>query len=505
MNDEESLETALGPEGGIFCEAMSIDDETLRMHFVKERTKDNTELYRHLCKLLEKAKDRWADPDHEITSPIDPTTFNGDFEFSERQIGPYQVIKKIGEGGTSTVYLAEQQQPIARKVALKIIKPGMESMEVLERFRLERVVLETLQHPNIAKIIDAGVTPMGRRYLAMELIEGEQIYSYCKKEHCSEVDILQLVIQIGDAVQFAHQHGVLHRDLKPTNILVSVVSGVPTPFIVDFGIARLLKSSKTMSIETRLGQILGTLEYMSPEQASLGKEKTDTRSDIYALSAVLYELLFGFGPLSKSLSSSTTFQQALKVIADETPKFPATLGLGGKPSRLNDDLKWILLKGLEKQADRRYASAKDFADDLRRYLRNEPISARPPSRVYRIQKFVRRNWLQTISAAVFLMACLIGVTGLAVGWIQSNRYVREADSRRLEAERLATLASEETVRANQAEIQAVTLRERALQEAKNAMSAKDKSEKLLHYFVDRLATIQASHRGSQPQPNFGHQ
>ncbi len=487
MENDDSISNVLGPEAELFCEAIAIESAEKREQWLREKTRGNQALYRRLCSLLASAVDRSSHSFYGVELPVGQSSIPLDFEFSEREIGPFQVRERIGEGGTSIVYSAYQAEPISRNVAIKVIKPGMESLEVLERFRLERVVLEALQHPNIARIIDAGMTPLGRRYLAMELIRGEAITEYCRTHRCAVSEILDLIIQIGDALQFAHQRGVLHRDLKPSNILVSDQSGIRTPTIVDFGIARLLGNNQAVSVETKLGQILGTLEYMSPEQASLGKDKTDTRTDIYALSAVLYELIFGSPPLAKSLNVSTTIQDALKIIAEESPSYPDKVQLAGQECRIDDDLKWILQKGLEKEVGRRYASAKDFTDDLRRYLRFEPISARSPSRVYRIRRFVRRHWLPVVSAAVLLIACIIGMTGLVVGSIQARLFAKQADEKRIHAERMTILATDETARANKSEAHAVAMSEQAVQEAHKANQEKNKAEKLLRFFVDRLA------------------
>src|SRR5437016_1911639 len=306
------------------------------------------------------------------------------------------------------VYMAEQQQPIRRRVALKIIKPGMDSAQVIARFEAERQALALMDNPHIAKVLDAGATESGRPYFVMELVKGVAITKYCDEHHLTLRQRLALFVPVCQAVQHAHHKGIIHRDLKPSNVLIALYDGKPVPKVIDFGVAKAAGSKLTeKTLFTEFGQVVGTLEYMSPEQAELNQLDIDTRSDIYSLGVLLYELLTGTTPLERKRFQEVAFLEVLRLIREEETPRPSTRlstteGLpaiaanrGLEPKKLSGlmrgELDWIVMKALEKDRNRRYETASAVAADVQRYLDDEPVQACPPSASYRLRKFVRRN------------------------------------------------------------------------------------------------------------------
>jgi serine/threonine protein kinase len=324
-------------------------------------------------------------------------------------IGRYKLLEKIGEGGFGVVYMAEQQEPVQRKVALKIIKAGMDTREVIARFEAERQALALMDHPNIAKVLDAGTTDAKRPYFVMELVRGIPITDYCDEKNLSTTERLQLFIKVCQAVQHAHQKAVIHRDLKPSNILVTLHDSEPLPKVIDFGVAKALGQKLTeKTLFTSFRQMIGTPAYMSPEQAEMSGLDIDTRSDIYSLGVLLYELLTGVTPFDKELLAKAALDEIRRLIRETEPPKPSTRlrALGEKitdvakhrqtePKRLSQqvqgDLDWIVMRCLEKDRSRRYETANGIALDVRRYLQQEPVSAVGPSPSYRFRKFLRRN------------------------------------------------------------------------------------------------------------------
>jgi serine/threonine protein kinase/tetratricopeptide (TPR) repeat protein len=342
-------------------------------------------------------------------------------------IGPYKLLQKLGEGGMGTVWMAEQEEPVKRKVALKVIKPGMDSVQVIARFEQERQALAMMDHPNIAKVLDAGATDGQRPYFVMELVKGIPITKYCDREHLTPKERLQLFIQVCQAVQHAHQKGIIHRDLKPSNVLVGLYDGQPIPKVIDFGVAKAISQKLTeRTMFTEVGQVVGTLEYMSPEQAELNNLDIDTRADIYSLGVILYELLTGAPPFSAKQLRGAAFTEMLRLIREVEPPKPSTklsssaelanIAANRKlePKKLtrlvHGDLDWIVMKALEKDRGRRYETANAFAIDIQRHLHDEPVQAGPPGAVYRVRKFVARNKAKVVVTVVVLVSLVGGVT-----------------------------------------------------------------------------------------------
>jgi len=354
-------------------------------------------------------------------------------------IGPYQLLEIIGEGGMGQVWLAEQKQPVRRRVAIKLIKAGMDTREVVARFESERQALALMDHPAIAKVFDAGSTPEGRPYFAMEYVAGMPITAYCDKHRLTMRQRMELFILVCDGVQHAHQKAIIHRDLKPSNILVSEINGKPMPRIIDFGVAKATSQKLSAgTLHTRLGAMVGTLGYMSPEQADSAGEDIDTRTDVYSLGVVLYEVLVGALPLELN---KLAYDEVLRRLRDQDAPRPSTRvrTLGDSSAitaknrstevpalvrLLRGDPDAIALKALEKDRKRRYASASDLAEDIGRYLRNEPVRAQPPSAAYRARKYVRRHRLGVAMAG----AGLLLLVGFAVAQaVQLRRISRERD------------------------------------------------------------------------------
>jgi WD40 repeat protein/serine/threonine protein kinase len=371
------------------------------------------------------------------------------------QIGPYRIVRVLGEGGMGVVYLAEQTEPIRRQVALKVIKLGMDTRDVVARFDAERQALALMDHPHIASVFDAGATADGRPYFAMEHVAGVPITDYCDAARLSTRARLALFTKVCDAIQHAHQKGVIHRDIKPSNILVVDLDGQPVPKVIDFGIAKATDQRLTeRTMFTQHGLLIGTPEYMSPEQADPAGVDLDTRTDIYALGVVLYELLVGGLPFSPTRLREAGYSELLRIIREEEPVRPSarltTLGATAleiaarrqtKPPtlahELRGDLDWITLTALEKDRDRRYGSASEFAADVDRYIRSEPIVARPPTVTYRVGKFVRRNRLAVSAAAFIAFAVVAGLVTSTALFFRAETARRSAEWRSCAASLLA--------------------------------------------------------------------
>jgi serine/threonine protein kinase len=349
------------------------------------------------------------------------------------RIGPYKLLQKIGEGGMGVVYMAEQEEPVRRKVALKIIKPGLDSAQVIARFEAERQALALMDHQNIARVFDAGTTETGRPFFVMELVHGVPITRYCDENKLTPRERLELFVPVCQAIQHAHQKGIIHRDIKPSNLLVTLYDGRPVAKVIDFGVAKAIETRLTeRTLFTQFGQIVGTFEYMSPEQAEMSALGVDTRSDIFSLGVVFYELLTGTTPLERRRLRTAAFDELLRIIREEEPPRPSmrlsssaqalasiSAQRGMEPAKLTrlvrGELDWIVMKCLEKDRTRRYETANALARDIQRYLADEPVEACPPSAAYRLRKFARKNrkWLAT--AAAFVLLLVTGIVGLIAG------------------------------------------------------------------------------------------
>ncbi|MBC8107947.1 MAG: serine/threonine protein kinase [Anaerolineae bacterium] len=374
---------------------------------------------------------------------------------SEEHVGnvidKYRLMELIGEGGFGSVFLAEQTNPVQRRVALKIIKPGMDSRQVIARFEAERQALAVMDHPNIAKVFDAGATESGHPYFVMELVKGVAITEYCDAQRLPPRARLELFIDVCRAIQHAHQKGVIHRDLKPSNVLVAMYDGRPVPKVIDFGVAKAIGAKLTdRTLFTGFGAIVGTLEYMPPEQAQLNELDADTRSDIYSLGVLLYELLTGSTPLDRARLIKPAMEEMLRIIRqDEPPKPSARLSTANalasiaanrslEPKKLSGlvrgELDWIAMKCLEKDRSRRYETANGLANDVQRYLAGVAILAAPPSATYRLRTFVRRHRGPVLASGMVLLVLIAGVIGTTIGLVGQARQTRIAEQQRAAAQ-----------------------------------------------------------------------
>lgn len=435
----------------IFFRAIEIPSAKDRRRFVNRQCSDRPELRKEINELLEahqKAGDFLRDDDCDLTGSDDTRPQLAEFARLPQgsKIGTYTIGRILGEGGFGVVYDAEQSDPVNRRVAIKVIKPGMDTREVLSRFDTERKTLALMNHPNIAKVLDAGSTDEGRPYFVMECVDGSPITEYCNQAGLGIEQRLKLFGDVCHAVQHAHQKGILHRDLKPSNLLVGEFDGKPTVKVIDFGVTKALESapdgSKTI---TRVGQLIGTPLYISPEQARSPGE-IDTRTDVYSLGTVLYELLVGQTPYNRTKLQRADLVELQRILREDEPPKPSLRSVeieGVDASRLRGDLDWLVMKAIEKDPDRRYPTVDALAVDLKRYLKSEPISAGPPTNYYRFSKFVQRHRAAFAFSALLLLS-LVGGAAIA-----TRQAVRATVAERLAEDRLAEVR-EEQQRTNQA-------------------------------------------------------
>jgi serine/threonine protein kinase/tetratricopeptide (TPR) repeat protein len=475
----------------LFLQAVNLPTPEERRVFLDQACGDNDELHGAVGALLE-ANERAGNfleaPASGVMTTLDELSVG---EGPGTVIGPYKLLQRIGEGGMGTVFLAEQLHPVQRKVALKVIKSGLDSRQVLARFEAEQQALALMDHPNIAKVFDAGTTgeprrvsdrvpqanetrgltphgSPGRPYIVMELVKGAPITRYCDEQRLTPRERLQLFVPVCQAVQHAHQKGIIHRDLKPSNLLMAQYDGRPVPKVIDFGVAKAIGQKLTEhTLFTEFGQVVGTLEYMSPEQADLNQLDIDTRSDIYSLGVLLYELLTGTTPLERKRLQEVPLLEVLRLIKEEEPPTPSlrlstteeapsiAAARGLEPKKLSrlmrGELDWIVIKALEKDRNRRYDTANGFALDVQRYLDDEPVLACPPSAGYRFRKFARRNKGLLVATGLILLTLVSGIIGTS--WALIDARVQRGQARQGEVQ---AQQSEAQARQSEADTKAVS-------------------------------------------------
>jgi serine/threonine protein kinase/tetratricopeptide (TPR) repeat protein len=503
-------------EREIFDRALDIADLTQRAAYLDIACADNADMRRRLDDLLaaqDKLGNFLIDPPGKPLATLDhaPVT-----ERPGSWIGPYRLMEQIGEGGFGLVFVAEQHQPVRRKVALKIIKPGMDSAQVIARFEAERQALAMMDHPNIARVLDAGtiasepptkeprtivsgpeqpltiVRGSERPYFVMELVRGIPITEYCDQNQLTPRERLELFVTVCNAMQHAHQKGIIHRDIKPSNVLVTSHDGKPVAKVIDFGVAKALHQPLTeRTIYTNFAQMIGTPLYMSPEQAEMSGLDIDTRSDIYSLGVLLYELLTGSTPLEKKRFSRAAYDEIRRMIREEEPPRPSqrlstsdtlpslAASRRTEPAKLSrmmrGELDWIVMKALEKDRTRRYESASSFARDIERHLRDEPVEACPPSAGYKLRKFVRRHRVGVMYAAGIVLAAVIALVGQTINLVQ--RYEAEAEATR---ERDRAVQAEELAQARLVQAEnAAGAEKKARQQAQSRLKQIEKGTDLL--------------------------
>jgi WD40 repeat protein/serine/threonine protein kinase len=484
-------------ERDLFIAALQKDDPAERAAFLDQACGGDAALRQRIEVLLHAhagAADFLGQPAVEVGATsaeipgryLDPSHTPQSREAPGSRIGPYKLLQLLGEGGMGTVYMAEQEEPVKRRVALKIIKAGMDCARVIARFEAERQALAMMDHPNIAKVLDADTTESGRPYFVMELVKGIPITKFCDQEHLTPNERLDLFIPVCNAVQHAHQKGIIHRDLKPSNVLIALYDGKPVPKVIDFGVAKATAQKLTeRTMFTEVGQIVGTLEYMAPEQAELNNLDIDTRADIYSLGVLLYELLTGSPPFTGKQLRSVAFMEMLRMIRESDPPKPSTklssseelpsIAANRKlePAKLTrlvrGDLDWIVMKCLEKDRGRRYETANGLAMDVQRHLAQEPVHACPPTTLYCVRKFVRRNQKAVLTAMAVAVALIL--VAVVATW-QAIRATR-AEANAVSAE---GQAKDERDRAINAEAEAKEQRDKAVTATKQAVAEKVRAD-----------------------------
>jgi eukaryotic-like serine/threonine-protein kinase len=427
--------------------------------------------------------------------------------------GRYKLQQKIGEGGMGEVWVAKQTEPVKRKVALKLIKTGMDSRAVLARFEQERQALAMMDHPNIARVLDGGLTPGGQPFFVMELVSGLPLTKFCDEARLTPRERLELFVPVCQAVQHAHQKGIVHRDLKPANILVTLIDGKPIPKVIDFGVAKATAGKLTdQSMSTQFGAVVGTLEYMSPEQAGFSAVDIDTRADIYSLGVILYEPLTGLRPIDARRLRQAGLAEMIRVIKEEEPSKPSTrlstdeslpsmAALRHTEPRklmalLRGELDCVVMKCLEKRRERRYETANALSPDIQRYLADEPVEARPPSAGYRLGKFLRRYRRAAIAAALVLVALLARIAGTTFGLIR-------AEQRRIEALKQRDIADRASVEALAQQKIAGTQKKLAIENASKAdANARTAELKLAEGLISQADALSLAGRFGEAHPLY---
>ena len=516
----------------LFLAALELPAADERRAFLERECGPDIELRRQVEVLLEACavSDSFLEKPALALGPTDDAVIANSHQAHEQateapgtRIGPYKLLEKIGEGGMGVVYMAEQQEPVRRLVALKIIKPGLDGSQMLARFEAESQALALMDHPNIARVLDAGATADGRPYFVMELVKGVPITTFCDANKLSPRQRLELFIPVCHAIQHAHQKGIIHRDIKPSNVLIALYDDKPVAKVIDFGVAKAAGPRLTdKTLHTGFGAIVGTVEYMSPEQATFNQLDIDTRSDIYSLGVLLYELLAGTTPVDRTRLKEAAVLEVLRVVREEEPLRPsvklsttqarasiaATRGTeADKLARLlRGELDWIVMKALEKNRNRRYPTANGLADDIGHYLANEPVQAGPPSTLYRLRKFVRRNRGPVLAASLILAALVLGIVGTTLALVRARvaearnehdfRLLKTVSAKAIEA---ADEAAEQQRRAEVAEDQARQKEQAALHERDLARAARAETQRLL-YLAQMNQAYRAWHDGDTSLP-----
>jgi len=520
-------------ERDIFFEALEITTPEARAAYLQSACGADVTLRRKVDELL---KEHFSN-DSLLSGPaMEGERPGAEFTVEEAPaqiIGRYKLLEKIGEGGCGVVYVAEQTEPVRRRVALKIIKLGMDTKSVVARFEAERQALALMDHPNIAKVLDAGSTETGRPYFVMELVRGMKITEYCDEAKLSTGARLDLFIQVCQAIQHAHQKGVIHRDIKPSNVLVTVNDGVPVPKVIDFGIAKATSGQQLTdkTIYTAFEQFIGTPAYMSPEQAVLTSLDIDTRSDIYALGVLLYELLTGQTPFDAKQLLAIGLDEMRRTIREQEPPPPSSRlstlpgqelsttaqrrGLDAPKlvSELRGDLDWIVMKCLEKDRTRRYETANGLAADIQRHLVNEPIVARPPSAAYKLQKAWQRDKLAFTAGAVVAVTLVAGIIGTTLALIEADRQRDLVDGQRrelTERNRALQAAHERERLLNERARQAIesvlsdTAIEQLAREKELRPEQKDFLDKMIQYYAESTREAAATEEEQSRQARAYH-
>ena len=455
-------------EDELFRAASNFPEAVQREIFLKEACKEDNVLHARLQERLASNEATMGSIEQLPSfSKLPPTVDHEESAQSGKIIaGKYKLLNSIGEGGMGTVWMAEQRAPVKRLVAIKLIKAGMDSKLVLARFEAERQALALMDHPNIARILDGGITESGSPYFVMEFVKGVPITEFCDAKRLTPQQRLELFVPVCHAIQHAHQKGIIHRDIKPSNVMVSLYDDKPVPKVIDFGVAKATGQALTEHTLNTGFSVVGTPQYMSPEQATFNQIDIDTRSDIYSLGVLLYELLAGSTPFEKQELQKAGYLEILRVIREDEPPRPSTKlstakGLPSisatrstEPKRLTgmlrNELDWIVMKAMEKDRTRRYETANGFAADVLRYLSEEPVMAAPPSTMYRFQKFVKRNKVQVIAASLVFLALVAGITGTTLGLFEAQRQkaVAEKEWARAEGEQIRAAAEQQRAEQN---------------------------------------------------------